>query len=388
MIQVKEAEALIQKHFSGWGNEPISIEKAHGRVLAEDVFSDRDYPPYHRVTMDGFAFNSKKVEEAYAIQDIQFAGDAPKTLEHDGVIEVMTGSSLPMNTDCVVQYERCTIQEDKQGQRSVRTEVALRKDLNVHTKGSDAKKGDLLLTKGLELNSQHIAVAASVGHKNLLVQRLPKVLLIGTGNELVENDTPKAFQIRPSNTISLASMLHEKGIDYKRMHLPDSPEQIKKALATEMETYDAVLFSGGVSMGKADHIPSILENLGVKKAFHRIAQKPGKPLWFGHKGSQLFFGLPGNPVSTSVCFVRYVLPILVNVKKSSVQLGQDFKRTRDLTLFIPVEKRLNNGIMELHEVKTNGSGDFISTSKADGVLELPLEKVDYLKGEYGSYYAF
>ena len=141
-------------------------------------------------------------------------------------------------------------------------------------------------------------------------------------------------------------------------------------------------------MGKADHIPSILENLGVQKVFHRIAQKPGKPLWFGHKKSQLFFGLPGNPVSTSVCFVRYVLTILVPGSKTRVPLGHDFKRTRDLTLFIPVEMRMNNDFMEAHEIKTNGSGDFISTAKASGVVELPLEKDLYLRGEYVSYYRF
>jgi len=388
MIQVNEAEALIQRHFTGWGHERIGIESAHGRVLAEDVVSDRDYPPYDRVTMDGFAFNSKLQNKLQVIQDIQFAGEAPKTLNGEGVIEVMTGSSLPGNTDCVVQYEKCSIVKDKNGQRSVQTEATLREYLNVHTKGSDAKKGDVLLKPGLRLNSQHIAVAASVGQNMLLVERLPKVLLIGTGNELVENKAPQPFQIRPSNTISLASLLYKNGIQFKRLHLPDSPAQIEKALSAEIDEYDLILFSGGVSMGKADHIPSILENLGVQKVFHRIAQKPGKPLWFGHKKSQLFFGLPGNPVSTSVCFVRYVLTILVPGSKTRVPLGHDFKRTRDLTLFIPVEMRMNNDFMEAHEIKTNGSGDFISTAKASGVVELPLEKDLYLRGEYVSYYRF
>ena len=388
MIQVSEAEELIRKHFSNWGTETIRIEAAYGRVLAENVISDRDYPPYHRVTMDGFAFNSKKTQSSYAIEDIQFAGEAPKTLKGDGVIEVMTGASLPEHTDCVVQYEKCHLETGADDKRTVQTDVELREYLNVHTKGSDAGKGDLLIKKGLSINSQHIAVAASVGYKTVLVQRYPKVLLIGTGNELVENGIPKPFQIRPSNTISLASILHQKGIVYKRLHLPDSPSQIEKALSQEMVEYDVILFSGGVSMGKADHIPSILERLGVEKVFHKIAQKPGKPLWFGHKEKQLFFGLPGNPVSTSVCFVRYVLPLLANTEESKVKLGHDFKRTRDLTLFIPVEKRVIDGMSELHEIKTNGSGDFISTSKSHGVLELPLKKALYLKGEYGSFYSF
>lgn len=384
MIPVSEAEKLINQVFTDWGTELLPLEECYGRTLAEEVLSDRDYPPYHRVTMDGFAFFSGETYDSYKVQETQFAGDAPATLLSGNVVEVMTGASLPANADSVVQYEKCQEQQE----RLVSTEVVRTPFLNVHQKGSDATAGQKLLDKGTELNSQHIAVAASVGKTQLLVKRKPKVLLISTGNELVSHSNPTDFQIRPSNTISLASVLHSRNIYCERRHLPDDKEQITKALEASIEQFDLFLFSGGVSMGKADFIPAVLDYLGVKKIFHRIAQKPGKPLWFGHRGKQLFFGLPGNPVSTSVCFVRYVMPLLGLKPLEKMPLNHDFERKKDLTLFVPVKRVQEHGKTTLHLIPTNGSGDFISTSKADGFVELGMEKSVYKQGEKLLFYAF
>ena len=184
---------------------------------------------------------------------------------------------------------------------------------NVHRRGSDTRQGALLLCAGARLRAPEIAVAASAGMARIRVSSQPMLMVISTGNELIEPGEPVlAHQVRRSNAYAVVSALREHG--FQRVaddHIPDDAGQLRERLRLHLETHEVLVLSGGVSMGRFDLVPAVLEELGVRAVFHKVAQRPGKPMWFGMAPSgAAVFGLPGNPVSTLVCFARYVLPAL------------------------------------------------------------------------------
>ena len=387
MISVKEAEKLIAASFSGWESEELILEDCIGKLLMQNVYADRDYPPYHRVTMDGYAFHSGDILERYPVSGIQLAGDVPVAFEKQTALEIMTGAALPAAADCVIPYEKCQLTEVDGIQYTI-PEIALEPWRNIHTKGSDAENGSLLISSGTQIHSQHIAVAASVGLKSLKVKKSPRILLVSTGDELSFEGSVLDHQIRPSNTISIQSMLKGLGLNSEKRHLKDDSETMAKALESALVQYDLFIFSGGVSKGKADHLPHVLKSLGVEEVFHRIAQRPGKPLWFGKMDAKLFFGLPGNPISSATCFIKYVLPLIHRSEKRLVRLAKSIKRVKPLTHFVPAQLEVTDNEILATEVKNNGSGDFISTSKAHGFIELPPHETVFENGSMVSFYPF
>lgn len=368
-------------------NELLSLENAYGKILAEDLHADRDFPPFDRVSMDGIAIryeDFKNGNTAFAIQEIQAAGDPQKTLTiPKGCLEVMTGAVLPLNTDTVIRYEDLEIIN---GFAEIKAEVTAAQ--NIHFKGMDKKAGERLIQAGKKINASHIAVAATLGKQSLKVIKAPKVALISSGDELVMIDKePLSHQIRMSNMYAIAALLSKQGIPSTHIHIDDNEVQTAEAIKKALSEYDILILSGGISMGKKDYIPETLEKNKVTKLFHKIAQKPGKPMWFGNTDKNLVFALPGNPVSTFLCTVRYVLPWFnqyfgqATFTSQTAILTEDIRFKPHLTYFLQVKISNNASKVYATPVQHNGSGDFLSLSDADGFIELPeSDEVLFPKG--------
>ncbi len=340
--------------------------------------------------MDGIAIcfaDFEKGIRAYPIQAMQAAGETRLTLESGSCIEIMTGASLPEGADCVIPVERVAISGDA---AEIESDYAASRRQFIHAQGSDHKKDAELLTAGKLLSAMDIAVIASAGLTFVEVSRSPAIRVISTGNELVAAGEPIAdHQIRLSNGPALVAMLEQHGYrDNAHEHLRDDPEALEARIRDHLDAADVLILSGGVSMGKADYVPQVLERLGVEVVFHKISQRPGKPMWFGvGPHGQTVFALPGNPVSTLVCCRQYVIPSLDKASGRAekppefVSLTQDVRFEPRLTCFLPVKLLSSTGGQALAmPVHTNTSGDFASLSASDGYIELALEQTDFPAG--------
>ena len=383
MIPVEEALAIVLSKPGIYGIEQVPLLDACNRFLGEDIFADRDSPPYDRVMMDGIAINSSAIllnESTYFfIENIQAAGDSQKILSDKiNCIEVMTGAILPANTDTVIPYEHLEIIDKK---AYVKQPVVAKK--YIHLQGSDHKKNQLALHKSKRLNAADIGLLAAVGNSSLSVYKLPKIAIVATGNELVDVDKiPESHQVRMSNVYSLHAALKMDMISADIFHINDDEATLFAQLSTIVDKYDVVLISGGVSKGKYDYVPGILNKLGVQKLFHQVAQRPGKPFWFGHypQLNTHVFAFPGNPVSTFVCYHYYFRQWLFSSMGNQLQLpltllSNGISANNSLTQFIPVTFNTNGN--EVSEVFNNGSGDLFSLSIIDGFIFLPKGDTAY-----------
>lgn len=377
-----EAEALVRERVVPLPVESRPLAALAGAVLAQSVRAERDQPPFDRVTMDGVALASQAWRDgrrAFRIAGTQAAGRPPLTLEDTAdCIEAMTGAVLPHGCDCVVPVERLVIED---GQALLGPDATVEPFLNVHTRGLDCREGDMLLARGTRLGPPELAVLASAGLPRADVRADPRIMIVATGDELVAPDEPiAAWQVRRSNSSALRGALNLRG--FQRVaedHLPDDHAVLANRLGTHLTTHDVVILSGGVSMGRFDHVPSVLRGLGVVEVFHKVAQRPGKPIWFGiGPAGQTVFGLPGNPVSALVCLLRYAVPALAAMAGASPQspeyvpLGAAFDVKLPLSFFLPVkiERSPTLGPVAMPR-PTRGSGDFISLLGTDGFVELP-----------------
>ena len=391
MLTPAEADRLIGQHLQCLPIESLPLAQCAGAVLRENIYAERDQPPYDRVAMDGIALDSGAVGgggRSFHIQATQAAGDAPLTLGAAAdCIEVMTGAVLPAGCDSVVPVEQLTIAD---GQAQLAPDARIEPWQNVHRRGSDTRQGTLLLRAGQRLRAPEIAIAASAGMARVRVASQPMLAVISTGNELIEPGEPVlAHQVRRSNAYAIVSALREHG--FQRVaddHIRDDAGELRERLRFHLETHDVLVLSGGVSMGRFDLVPKVLGELGVRTIFHKVAQRPGKPLWFGVANSgAAVFGLPGNPVSTLVCLARYVLPALRGSLGQSPEraqrlaLGAPVTVTPALTYFLPVRLEPDDwGRDWAIPAPTNGSGDFTALAGTDGFIELPPGPNTYAKG--------
>ncbi len=387
MITVQQALDFIGENKSDLGTERIPFHTAMGRILAETIKTDRAIPPYHRVTMDGIAvnFDGLTSQVKIRIEGVAAAGAPQKTLhKNDSCLEVMTGAVLPLGTDTVIRYEDLTIEN---GFASINSEIS--KDQNVHFEGSDMSADFDLIHPGTRIRTQELAIAASLGRAELNVAQLPSVTIISTGDELVDvHETPETHQIRKSNSYTVAALLAKWGIQAKLLHLMDNKKHIEERLAAVIDSDDLVILSGGVSKGKFDFIPEALKTLGIKEVFHKIKQRPGKPLWFGRNADTVVFGLPGNPVSSFVCAKKYIehwLQISLGFNKEESHfavLSEDVTFKPDLHYFLPVHfSTTPDGQVVAKPYPGNGSGDFINLRQTNGLMELPRGKHLFRKAE-------
>lgn len=383
MIPFEKAQEKVLGNIPDFGDETVALEASQGRILAETIVADRDFPAFDRATKDGIAINFdafKSVGQSFIAEGIAQAGSPQLVLkDHNACIEVMTGAMVPKNTDTVIMYEHTTA-----GNTAFSIEKSIEKGQNIHYQGSDVAKGNELLRPGTKITAAEIGVLASVGKAKVLVKKLPKVAVVSTGNELVEvGETPLPYQIRTSNSHSLKALLKNREIEADMFHLADEPSEIKKALKTWISDYDVLILSGGVSKGKYDFLPSAFDELGVEKIFHKVLQRPGKPFWFGrhriHK--TCIFSFPGNPVSTFVNYHLYFIPWLdktlgSDTSKFTVFLSDPVSNSTDLTLFVGVKVSMEQGKAIATTIATTGSGDVTGLTKVDGFVQIaPHETV-------------
>jgi molybdopterin molybdotransferase len=391
VIDPSQADELIAQHLTCLPIESLPLAQCAGAVLRENVYAERDQPPFDRVTMDGIALDSRAVRDGarrLRIQAMQAAGDPPLTLAgRDQCIEVMTGTVLPAGCDAVVPVERIAVRD---GQAELEPDAAVTPDENVHRRGTDTRQGSLLLAAGTRLGPPEIAIAAGAGMARIRVSAQPMLVVISTGNELVEPGEPiLPHQVRRSNAYAIVAALRLHGLQrVADDHIADDPLALKHRLKFHLETHDVLVLSGGVSMGKLDLVPRVLEELGVRRVFHKVAQRPGKPLWFGIAASgAAVLGLPGNPVSTAVCVSRYVLPALAASQGQTpsrperMALAAPVTVDPPLTLFMPVRVEIDDwGRSWAMPAPTHGSGDFTALAGTDGFVELPPGPHTYPKG--------
>jgi molybdopterin molybdotransferase len=396
MVTVEEAFKIVQSVVAMMEVKEVDILNSVGHILAETIHADRDFPPFNRVAMDGVAIQTERFKsygQVFLIENTQAAGSPQLILkELNKCVEVMTGSVLPENTNAVIRYEDIELKEDRAKIRIERVEEGM----NIHQQGQDAKQGERLLRPGQKISAAEVALLASVGKTRVRVFAFPKTAVISSGDELIEIDeTPLPHQIRKSNTYALQAAMKEMGWNSESFHLTDDKELVRQNLQTILENDDVLILSGGVSKGKFDFIPEALEALGIQKLFHQVSQRPGKPFWFGTSldKTKIVFALPGNPVSTFLCFQKYIKPWILNCfgaasKPVTAQLATDVNFIPSLTYFIQVRTEVKEGKLLAYPNAGGGSGDFANLKDVDGFLELPLEKSSFKAGEVYPFISF
>lgn len=383
MTDVAEAQALILERMDPFSARESALDDCVGAVLRETVRAERAQPPFDRVTMDGIAIDYgawKAGRRRFRIVGTQGAGAPALSISGPGeCVEIMTGAMLPRGTDTVIPVERLTVEG---GEASVQSTAVVSSCQFVHPQGSDRASGSAVLNKGQRIGPAEVAILAGAGRARIRTTKPPRVAVISTGDELVEAGEPiQPYQIRSSNDRAIeAALVRRFGAHVTRASLKDDPAEILESIARLHEHNDVVILTGGVSMGKYDFVPGVLERLGVELVFHRIEQRPGRPMWFGvSQASRPIFALPGNPVSTLVCLIRYVVPAFWQAMGAApeteewVQLGSEVKFAADLVYFLPVTLRADrSGAMQGVPRPTNTSGDYVALGATDGFVELPM----------------
>jgi molybdopterin molybdotransferase len=370
--------------------EAAAVSSATGRILRQTVVAERDQPPFDRVMMDGIALTHADLAAgttSFPIQCTQMAGEPASTLKPGKAIEIMTGASLPTGADCIVPVERISVDD---GVATLEDGYEVEERQFIHPRASDHAQGSELLVPGKRISPLDIAVITSAGLTEVAVSRAPVIRIISTGDELVPaGESIEPHQIRMSNGPAMQALLEKHGYtDCEHDHLVDERRVLKEWISVHLDAADVIILSGGVSMGKADYVPEVLAELGVTVVFHRISQRPGKPMWFGTgPDGQSVFALPGNPVSALVCCRQYVIPALAKASLAAARtpefasLASDVTFNPDLTCFQPVRLISNAaGQVLAMPVKTNTSGDFTALSGTDGYVELAKEQSHFPTG--------
>ncbi|MEM7500936.1 MAG: molybdopterin molybdotransferase MoeA [Pseudomonadota bacterium] len=391
MLSPREAQRLIADSVALLPTDSVRLEHCAGRILRQSVSAERDQPPFDRVTMDGIAIDYATLaggQREFPIAFTLHAGDPARRLEEPTrCAEVMTGSVLPDGADTVIPVERLRVDSDV---AHIEESCSPDEGQFVHRRATDHRAGTALLNVGHRVTPLDVAIVASAGLTHVDVARQPSARIVSTGNELVQAGASiEPHQVRLSNGPALVAMLERAGFpDSRADHLLDDRQELEDKLATHLAETDVLILSGGVSMGKADFVPDVLAKLGVKKRFHRVSQRPGKPMWFGTGAAgQAVFALPGNPVSALVCCRHYVLPALFHASGLSPQptasavLERDVAFAPALTYFLPVRLLSDNDGRRLAQpILTNTSGDFTALSGTDGYVELSAEDSEFPAG--------
>jgi molybdopterin molybdotransferase len=390
VLTTAEALGKILAAMPEFPAEAVEVTAVMGRILRQTVIAERDQPPFDRVMMDGIAIRhadyAKDLRE-FPVQYTQMAGAPASSLEPGHCIEIMTGAPLPKNADCIVPVERITL---RGGTATLEDGYKATARQFIHPRASDHAAGTDLLVPGKCVSPLDIAVISSAGLTSVEATQAPTIRIISTGDELVPAGEPiEPHQIRMSNGPAIEAMLRKHGYaDCSHDHLIDERDILRERIAAHVDAADVLILSGGVSMGKADYVPDVLAELGVEVIFHKVSQRPGKPMWFGiAPGNKAVFALPGNPVSALVCCRQYVIPALEKASLAAprppelASLASDVTFKPNLTCFQPVKLASNAvGQTIAIPVKTNTSGDFTALSDTDGYAELPLEETLFPAG--------
>jgi molybdopterin molybdotransferase len=376
------------------GTERIPLEEAAGRVLAEPILADRSLPPFARSERDGWAVRSADLPAGEGTlrreEGVLHAGDvSAKPLGRGRCMRIMTGAPLPQGADAVVMIEHAR----ERGEFVDLHDKEVAPSRHVHGEGTDARRGDVLVLPGLPLTPPRAAVAASVGASLILVYKSIRVAIITTGDELVpDGAVPGPARIRDGNGPAARAIFHAlPWIEIAGARtVGDDEDRLAETVRASLECSDAVLLSGGVSMGDRDFVPRTLERCGVRRILHKTAIRPGKPFWFGvSPGGILVFGLPGNPVSFQVTLREIALAGLRRKAGFSkprpidlrLPLRSGFEKAIELRQFLPAILEEEDGRTVAEALAHNGSGDFAGISRAEGVVVLPEGRRRFEKGE-------
>jgi molybdopterin molybdotransferase len=374
MISFEEALLTITSSKIPLTVEEIPLIRALNRVLATDLLSDVDMPPYDKSAMDGFACRREDIDNELQIIEEIPAGKVPvRSIAPGQCARIMTGGMIPAGADYVLMKEHAAIMAFDSIKCSRYSE-----NTNICYRGEDVKSGDRILAAGTRLQPAQLAIMAAAGCVRPGVFALPKVAVISTGNELVEPDkVPGTGKIRNSNGIQLTAQTMHYGLhaDYLGI-IPDNREKLTEVMTGALKKYHVILVSGGVSVGDYDYVPVVLQQLNVEIMIHGMNVKPGKHLLFGKRDNHFVLGLPGNPVSSFVLFEMLVKPLLNSLMGNtaeplwlSVPLTQSYNRKKDDTLFfIPVMLRQGSAV----PVEYHGSAHINAYSGANGIMEIPV----------------
>lgn len=398
MISVSEADRILRGGAWTLPAETVPLRASYGRILRSELRSDRDLPPYDRATMDGIAVRSAAMaagRRRFAVVGQAVAGRPAASLSSDGgCVRVMTGAVLPHGADAVIRSEDVTVTG---GAAQVAAGVDAAPWLNVHRAASDGRAGDVALPAGVRIGEREAAVIASIGAARVSVSRLPRIAVLTTGDEVVAVDAPvEPHQIRQSNRYAAEALLQGAGLPAGSEHLPDDRRLLGDRAEELLAGHDVLITTGAVSMGVTDVMPDVLGGAGLQERFHRLRQRPGKPLWFGAGSAggapRAAFGLPGNPVSVAVCLRRYVLPFLYRLMAAPPPAPEEAALTREvrfpapLTWYLPVAVDCAGGRIAAAPRPTGGSGDFLSLMASDGFVELAAEPDRFAAGHVAPLY--
>jgi len=364
--------------------EAVPLAAANGRVLAEDIPADRDYPPFDRSMRDGFA-----VRAADLPGTLHLIGEVRAGAVYTGAtgapgqaVEIMTGAPVPAGFDAVVMVEHC----ERPQPSSIQTDRSLTSGANIARRGSEAPAGKIVAERGHRIDYATVSLLATTGHATVQVYTRPRVAILATGDEIVPvNEQPAAHQIRNSNAWSLAAQVERAGgVPIILPVAPDTRAETRALIEQGLQE-DLLLLSGGVSAGKYDVVELALADLGAEFFFDRVLIQPGQPLVFGSARNKFFFGLPGNPGSTMVTFElfgRAAHDLLSGATEAPLpltfaRLAKPFRHKTGLTRFLPA----NLSCLEITPVDWQGSGDVPALSRANAFLVADSEKGDYAAGD-------
>ncbi len=391
MIELNEALQIVLSSARLLATERVDIGQALNRILAEDIISDIDMPPFDKAVFDGYACRRSDLANALTIVETISAGVSPtKTIGFNQCAKIMTGAAVPQGADCVIMVEQTNAvghpQAENVGQHNIVFRGKQTPD-NICRKGTDIKIGEVVLKKGARIGPQHIAVAASVGLTRPLVAKKPKVAIVATGDELVEPALmPGTSQIRNSNSLQLAAQLESVGVSVRDCGIVrDVATDIDRVIKTAAADNDVVIVSGGVSVGDLDLVPGILKKNNVKLLFDKIAVQPGKPTAFGLSDKVYFWGLPGNPVSTYVVFELLVKPFLYKLmgcdySPVSLRMPVDetiVRKNTERQSWIPVNVTKRGTVKP---VEYHGSAHILALCNADGLIGIGIGVANIEKG--------
>jgi molybdopterin molybdotransferase len=385
MISVTEAKNMIRANATALTPVTIPLQQAVGRVLAADVVALTHIPAFEQSAMDGYAlsFAGFELHKTLTIQGEVPAGDAElSVLQGNQAMRIFTGAPVPAGADTVVMQEKVEV---KNGQLHI-LDDQLKPGLNVRLKGSEIKAGELVLAKGDKLTPAAVGFLATTGVSEVLVYPTPVMSIIVTGNELQQPGKPLLHgQVYECNSFQLRAALKLLQIEEVPVfEAKDDPQVVKDTLKYALDNSDVVLLTGGVSVGNYDFVPEAAAACGVVTLFHKLKQRPGKPLFVGTKGQKWVFGLPGNPSSVLTCFYEYVIPALEQlmqlkpvVPTIKAPLSKAYSKTAALTFFL-------KGYYDGQTVEPLGSQESYrlrSFAMANCLLVLPEEKMEFGVGE-------
>jgi len=394
MISYDEALNHIVSSRIDFGSEEIPIENAFGRILAEDIFADRDYPPFNRAMMDGYAVRAEdvlenKISEFHVAGEV-FAGDGGSyNLMKGETLRIMTGAPVPDNADVVIKKEDA-IPKDRAVSFNIQK---INLYHNIACRGEDIQRHQLVINRNVQIDFRHLSLLASLGKEKMKVVRSPKVNILSTGNEVVPvRFSPEPWQIRDSNSYSITGFLKNYQIEPSTVKLAqDDLDNITSSVLSILDC-DLLIISGGVSEGDADFVPTALKRCGVKEIFHKVKIKPGKPIWFGqHPNGSRIFALPGNPLPVQIACKIFIDPFLrscfglQSAKVICLPIGVERQKKIIFDEFFPV-KIYGSQQPEIIPLSFNGSGDIMAVLNSSGVARHDAVAGDLKKGDVIEFY--